>query len=207
MPGPPPAAPALPAGWSGFPTTRQKSGFQKSGWRNSRRRITTSGLSRSPWIISCSAPGCRLAVSLFLLVKVISCSACQSNQLFGTRVQASGKPLPIGQGNQLFGARVQASGEPFLLVKVISCSAPGCGLAVSLFLLVKVISQLFGTRVQASGEPLPIGQNKNCYFLLVLVVCSALVVQSEVEFIKLKAAKIYRFLQLLSHSRGFFARV
>ncbi len=29
----------------------------------------------------------------------------------------------------------------------------------------------------------------------------------EVEFIKLKAAKIYRFLQLLSHSRGFFARV
>ncbi len=30
---------------------------------------------------------------------------------------------------------------------------------------------------------------------------------AEVEFIKLKAAKIYRFLQLLSHSRGFFARV
>ncbi len=29
----------------------------------------------------------------------------------------------------------------------------------------------------------------------------------EVEFIKLKTAKIYRFLQLLSHSRGFFARV
>jgi hypothetical protein len=43
-------------------------------------------------------------VSLFLLVKV--------NQLFGTRVQASGEPLPVGQSNQLFGIRVQASGEP-----------------------------------------------------------------------------------------------
>ncbi len=30
---------------------------------------------------------------------------------------------------------------------------------------------------------------------------------SEVEVIKLNSAKIYRFLQLLSHSRGFFARV
>ncbi len=39
------------------------------------------------------------------------------HQLFGTRVQASGEPLPIGQSNQL-------------------C----CRLAVSLFLLVKVIS-------------------------------------------------------------------
>jgi hypothetical protein len=29
----------------------------------------------------------------------------------------------------------------------------------------------------------------------------------EVEVIKLNSAKIYRFLQLLSHSRGFFARV
>jgi hypothetical protein len=31
--------------------------------------------------------------------------------------------------------------------------------------------------------------------------------ESEVEVIKLISAKIYRFLQLLSHSRGFFAKV
>ncbi len=30
---------------------------------------------------------------------------------------------------------------------------------------------------------------------------------AEVEVVKLNSAKIYRFLQLLSHSRGFFARV
>jgi hypothetical protein len=34
------------------------------------------------------------------------------HQLFGTRVQASGEPFPIGQSNQLFGTSVQASGEP-----------------------------------------------------------------------------------------------
>jgi hypothetical protein len=33
------------------------------------------------------------------------------------------------------------------------------------------------------------------------------VLTPEVEFIKLNSAKIYRFLQLLSHSRGFFVRV
>ncbi len=31
--------------------------------------------------------------------------------------------------------------------------------------------------------------------------------KAEVEVIKLNSAKIYRFLQLLSHSHGFFARV
>ncbi len=33
------------------------------------------------------------------------------------------------------------------------------------------------------------------------------VTRTEVEVIKLNLAKIYRFLQLLSHSLGFFARV
>ncbi len=137
VPDPPPAVPARPAGWSGFPTTRrksgfQKSGFQKSGWRNNMRRITTSGLSRSPLIISCSAPGCRLAVSLFLLVKVISCSAR------GCRLAVSLFLLVKVISCSARGCRLAVS--LFLLVTVISCSAPGCRLAVSLFLLVIVIS-------------------------------------------------------------------